>query len=598
MKKLLVLAFIALIPLSLQASQRVMVIEDVTATWCQYCPGAARGIDELDFRAFDSVVCIAYHSSSSDPYYNAAAATRYSYYAITGYPTVKLDGSFGVIGGVHTGTMYPTYRDYFDTRRSVASPLEIEATTTYDSTSRQGQLTAVLRNTTGSPVSGQLQVVVVENHIAYPWQGMDSLQYVERTMLPSASGEAVTIPASDSLVKTRDFTLTSGWVADNCEIVVFVQNNSTKEILQGGRTAVVMRPKLASAGYQSVFPVPGGDADLTVGLLNIGTGIGQGLSAVLSTTDPYVTVTSPTAGFSDIPIGGTGFSNTPYQIHVDAGCPSPHLVTLDLAITGTDEYAGSVSLPLNVTLNPGLFDSMEAGVGGWTHNGILDYWHQSTYRSSSPTHSWYSGIEGTHQYSAENDSRLMTPWFTVNTGANLTFRHYYATEAGYDFCLVEIENGGGRWQGLASYNGSGTTWTLQSFDLSAWAGQTARVRFRFISDGSVNDEGWYIDDVWCTPVLGVAERHGPSALRLNPTRNPVTGSATINYQLPPGIFASLAIYDAQGRLVRSLSTGLAGAGSAVWNLCDPAGCRVAAGTYFARLNANPIRATSRIVVAR
>lgn len=600
MKKLLVLVFTTLVPLSLQASQRVIVWEDFTATWCTYCPGAARGLDELDAGAFDSVVCIAYHSSSSgDPYYNSYSATRSSYYGLQGYPTVRMDGKTdSVVGGVHTGTMYPTYRAMFDARRAVASPLEIEATCTYDTTSRNGTLTVVMRNSTGSPVSGQLQCVVVENHIPYSWQGMDSLQFVVRTMLPNASGEAVTIPAGDSLVKTRDFTLTSGWVAGNCEVVAFVQDNSTKQIIQGGRTGIIMKPRLLYAGYQSEFVEPGDDANLTVGLLNVGTLAGQGLSAVLSTTDPYITVTSPNAGFSDIPIGGTGFSNTPYQIHVDAGCPSPHLATLNLAITGSDGYAGSASFPLNVTLNPGLFDSMEAGVNGWTHNGILDYWHQSTYRSASPTHSWFSGIEGTHQYSAENDSRLMTPYFTVTNGASMSFRHYYATEAGFDFCLVEVENGSGRWQGLASYDGSGMTWTLQSFDLSAWAGQTVRVRFRFISDGSVNGEGWYVDDFWCTPVSGVAERPGPSVLRLNPDRNPVTGPAFISYQLPPGTTASLAIYDAQGRLVRSLSTRLAGTGSAVWNLRDLHGCRVAAGTYFARLNANASCATTRIVVAR
>jgi hypothetical protein len=50
--------------------------------------------------------------------------------------------------------------------------------------------------------------------------------------------------------------------------------------------------------------------------------------------------------------------------------------------------------------------------------------------------------------------------------------------------------------------------------------------------------------------------------------------------------------------VRDLSAGLTGTGSAVWNLRDLQGCRVAAGTYFARLNANASCATSRIVVVR
>jgi thiol-disulfide isomerase/thioredoxin len=319
-----------------------MLCEDFTATWCQYCPSAARGIEELDTTAVDSIVCIAYHpSNSGDPYYNASAVTRSSYYGITGYPTVVMDGDSAVVGGYPgSGNMYPFYRAYFNTRKAVASPLETEVSTTYDSSTRTGELTAVLRNTTSSSVSGQLQVAVIENHIHYSWQGMDSLQYVERAMLPSASGEAVTIPANDSLVKTRDFTLTSSWIAGNCEIVVFVQNNSTKDNLQGARTAPI------------------------------------------------------------------------------------------------------------------------------------------------------------------------------------------------------------------------------------------------------------------TPTTGVAERPNPSAPHLCPVRNPVTGPDFISYQLPPGVEASLAIYDGQGRLVRNLSTGLTGAGNVVWNLSDHVGCRVAAGMYFARLSANASCATTRIVVAR
>ena len=93
MKSLSILVLALLVPLTLSASQRVMVIEDVTATWCQYCPGAARGIEELDFRSYDSVVPIAYHASSSDPFYTANSAARLSYYSISGYPTVVLDGT-------------------------------------------------------------------------------------------------------------------------------------------------------------------------------------------------------------------------------------------------------------------------------------------------------------------------------------------------------------------------------------------------------------------------------------------------------------------------------------------------------------------------
>ena len=596
MRKLVIL-LAALAPAIVGASQRVIVIEDYTATWCQYCPGAARGIDELDFRAFDSVVCIAYHSSNSgDPYYNSAAATRASYYGLQGYPTVRIDGKYdSVVGGIHTGTMYPTYRQIYDGRKTVTSPLEIEATCTYDSTSRAGHLSVLMRNTSGSSVSGQLQCVVVENHIYYPWQGMDSLQFLERMMLPDASGEAVTIAAGDSLAKTRDFSLTTGVVAGNCEIVAFVQNTSNKQIIQGGRTGLIMNPRLLYAGYQRTFPEPGQDADLTVGLSNLGTGVGQGVTATLTTSDPYVTVTSGTASFSDIAVGGTQFSSTPFQIHAEPGCPNPHLATMNLQIAASNGYTTSVSFPLNVTANPGCFDSMEAGVNGWAHNGILDGWHQTTHRSTSPSHSWYCGIESSWQYSNENDARLMTPYFTVNDGGQLSFRHFHASELDYDYCLVELGNGGLGWQQLASYTGIGSSFELANFDLSIWAGQTVQIRFRFISDNSVTAEGWYIDDLWCSPVTGVAEQPQNARIGLAPIPSLLTAPVRLDYRIPALASGELQVFDGQGRLVKLLGHGLQGLGTMTWNLSDRQGRPVGTGTYFIRLaagsDAQTIRAT-------
>ena len=373
MKNLSVLALVLLVPLTLSASQRVMVIEDVTATWCTFCPGGARGMEELDYRSYDSVVPIAYHASNSgDPYYTADAAARLSYYGITGYPTVVLDGSYKIVGGLHTGTMYPTYLNYFRTRMSVSSPLTIALSITYDTTARTGTLTIKVNNTSASSVSGQLHSVLTEGHIYYPWQGMDSLQYVERTMLPSSSGEAVTIAAGDSLTKTRDFTVSSSWVASHCDFVVFVQDNSSKEMYQGARIAIINVPDLAYFGYQSANPVPNSDVNLTVGLRNMGTGEGQGITGTLSTTDPYITVTTPNASFPNMLAAATAYSTTPFQIHVADSCPNPHVATMNLQVTATGAPAANLSFPLNVTTTPGFADNMEHGIGQWTHSGIRD----------------------------------------------------------------------------------------------------------------------------------------------------------------------------------------------------------------------------------
>ncbi|HEX4955137.1 MAG TPA: choice-of-anchor B family protein [Thermoanaerobaculia bacterium] len=61
-------------------------------------------------------------------------------------------------------------------------------------------------------------------------------------------------------------------------------------------------------------------------------------------------------------------------------------------------------------------------------------------------------------------------------------------------------NGCGDAAGAPAFTGSQPTWSQYSADLSAWAGQTVRVRFRF-SAGTGGAEGWYVDDLTLTQAL-------------------------------------------------------------------------------------------------
>lgn len=542
---------------------------------------------------------IAYHTSS-DRYNNASATTRISYYGNQGTPDVRLDGNHDELGGIHTGTMYPVYRAYFDTRKTVSSPLTIDMSTTYDSSSRQGELTVVIRNPGSSAVSGQLQVALTESHIHFVWQGMDSLHHVEREMLPSASGESISVVAGDSLVKTRDFTLDTSWVAQNCNLIAFVQNKSTKEIYQGARTAVQPRPQMSYFGYQNVLPTPGDTTvSLTIGLANRGMGVGAGLSATLSTTDSFVTVTTASASFPDIARSGNGYCLTPYQIRVSDSCPDPHLATMNLAISDSTGQLANTSFPLNVTVNPGFADGMEDSTNGWTHSGTGDHWHQTTHRSQSPTHSWYCGTENTWQYTNENDASLVTPYFTLDSLSEVGFAHWYATELNCDYGIAEINNGSQFWSQLGSFTGSSNGWHDTTYQVPDYGGQTVRVRFRFLSDYSNTAEGWYIDDFSAGGLTGVAERpaNPAGALKLA-VRNPVNSAAQIRYEIPLGKTGSITVYDASGRLVRAVANGLRSAGTATWDLKYAQGGSARNGCYFIHLNAGNNQAMSKLVLAK
>lgn len=102
-----------------------------------------------------------------------------------------------------------------------------------------------------------------------------------------------------------------------------------------------------------------------------------------------------------------------------------------------------------------------------------------------------------------------------STNATLTFENLYSMEEAYDYGYVQVsEDDGETWDTLSNnhtveeggFNGNsgcdiGTqatcepTWVNESFDLTEYAGKTVLVSFRYVTDGGVAEDGWWIDDV-------------------------------------------------------------------------------------------------------
>jgi hypothetical protein len=100
-------------------------------------------------------------------------------------------------------------------------------------------------------------------------------------------------------------------------------------------------------------------------------------------------------------------------------------------------------------------------------------------------------------------------------------------------------------------------------------------------------------------IAGVDGGAVPRELALAPASpNPAAGGTTLRFALPVPATASLGIYDAAGRLVRTLAGGAQAAGehAVTWNLQDAGGRNVGAGLYFARLEAGGRTLVQRIAV--
>jgi hypothetical protein len=98
------------------------------------------------------------------------------------------------------------------------------------------------------------------------------------------------------------------------------------------------------------------------------------------------------------------------------------------------------------------------------------------------------------------------------SAATLKYWTWYDIEEDYDYAYVEVSTDGGQTFTIldtpsctssnpsgnnfgCGYSGTSGDWIEESVDLSAYAGQTVLVRFEYITDDAVNQNGWLLDDI-------------------------------------------------------------------------------------------------------
>ena len=172
---------------------------------------------------------------------------------------------------------------------------------------------------------------------------------------------------------------------------------------------------------------------------------------------------------------------------------------LTITAPGFPPFSGSLSITtadnhqVFILSQPVFNDGFESGIANWT---VTSPWaialdSGNNVLKDSPTGNYGNNIN--------KSARLTNPIAMQNmTNPNLTFRAKFALESGYDFVYVEASPNNSNWTELGNLTGTQSTWQNYSYSLSAYAGQNCYIRFRIVSDTSVNADGISIDDVQIT----------------------------------------------------------------------------------------------------
>lgn len=104
------------------------------------------------------------------------------------------------------------------------------------------------------------------------------------------------------------------------------------------------------AGNNNGMLDPGESVTMPLTLKNWGLPV-SGVSATITTADPYVTITGDYSDFSDMILDQTATCVSPYAFSAAAGTPSAHVATFTLNITGSG-YDTTASFDIQIGLEP------------------------------------------------------------------------------------------------------------------------------------------------------------------------------------------------------------------------------------------------------
>nr|MDK2850662.1 hypothetical protein [Candidatus Cloacimonadota bacterium] len=335
MKRLIVLALLLTAVSFIFAVPRDMVIIEVgTGTWCPYCPGASMGTHQLLENGYNVAVI---KNQNGDAFANIYSNARNSYYGISNFPTAIFDGTLEYVGGSNTQSLYNIYLPLVNQRLAVPSAYTITAEGELENNIFTVDVTVTkVEDDTNTNVV--LHSSVTESNIQFNWQGQTELDNVNRVMAPHQNGTPINLSTGESTTITLTFNLSNLWYIPNLELVLWLQNVNSKEILQGTKYSVPGLSGAFPASEQAIdFPDTyiGGFSSQNLDLYNFSN---EEISATLSTgnfaflVDP-MTVTIPPSESATVEIlfMPTSMGDFSSELTIVGNFPNHPTVTIPLS---------------------------------------------------------------------------------------------------------------------------------------------------------------------------------------------------------------------------------------------------------------------------
>lgn len=246
MKKITLLLFgiLFLTAFSYAQSQRMVLAEESTSSTCGPCASQNPAFDALLQANSDIVTAIKYHvwwpAPGNDPMYlhnTVDNGARTNYYAINSVPRAVMEGNY------YNGQPASVSQTMLNTLAAVPSPFEIQVQQALSPNEDSIYLTTLIHATDDVEGNMVAHVVVIEKHIGFSSppgiNGEKDFYNVMKKLLPSKSGTSMpsSMSAGDYIILQNAWKLENVYDINELGAVVFVQDNTSKDIHQAGNSS-------------------------------------------------------------------------------------------------------------------------------------------------------------------------------------------------------------------------------------------------------------------------------------------------------------------------------------------------------------------------
>ncbi len=293
-------------------------------------------------------------------------------------------------------------------------------------------------------------------------------------------------------------------------------------------------------------------------------------------------------------------SNNSFQVNLNPniaqGEPIIFLVEVNNGIS-TQEYTITKYFG-NKTI---VFNEVGDNLSQWT--ATVTSWNTTNTTFYSANSSITDSPNGDYLINKASTFRVTNPINLSNAlQAELSFYAKWDIEKSFDYVVLEIQKNAGVWtpqcglftnlgtanqiSGKPLYDGNQSTWVQEKINLSDYLGSNISIRFRFKSDGEVNGDGFYFDDMKVT-TLNSASLSNDNFVFDNLIISPNPASTTLNFNTISEI-ENYKIHTISGQLLASDKVNL--------NKIDIS--NLSNGVYFLELNKNEIKKVFKFVVQK